>query len=125
MRDITATQRVHLWFEDSQGMFLGLGRVQLLERIEEFGSLNKAAASLGMSYRAAWGRLKRTEAVLGQSLVERDGPRRGFRLSELGKNVIAMFRAWQDDVEAHAVKRAREIFPWSVEPFADDGTPAP
>ena len=34
--------------------FFGPGRVELLEKIEETGSINKAARLMGMSYKKAW-----------------------------------------------------------------------
>jgi len=124
MRDIKAVQRLHLWLETKDGMLLGLGRIQLLELVEELGSLNKAAAAMGMSYRAAWGRMKQTETVIGSPLVERSGPKKGFRLTPLAHDVVGMFRSWHKDVEAYALTRALEVFPWTTEPFAeDDGKP--
>ena len=125
MREIKAVQRLHLWLETKDGMLLGLGRIQLLELVEELGSLNKAAAAMGMSYRAAWGRMKQTETVIGSPLVERSGPKKGFRLTPLGHEIVAMFRVWHRDVEAYAVARAREVFPWSTAPFAGDGAAQP
>lgn len=121
MRDIRAVQRLHLWLETKDGMLLGLGRIQLLELLEELGSLNKAASAMGMSYRAAWGRMKQTETVIGEPLVERSGPKKGFRLTPLGHEIVRAFRAWHQDVENFAVARAREIFPWTTEPFAEEG----
>jgi len=44
----------HIWVEGPDGTFLGVGRVLLLEKIGECGSITRAAASLGMSYRKAW-----------------------------------------------------------------------
>ncbi len=125
MRDIKAVQRLHLWLETKDGMLLGLGRIQLLELVEELGSLNKAAAAMGMSYRAAWGRMKQTETVIGSPLVERSGPKKGFRLTPLGHEVVTMFRTWQREVEAYALERARAVFPWSTAPFAEDGAKQP
>lgn len=115
MQDIEAVQRLHMWLETKKdGMLLGLGRIQLLELVEELGSLNKAAAAMGMSYRAAWGRMKQTETVLGAPLVERSGPKKGFELTPLGHDIVRMFRAWHHDVEAYALERAQEIFPWTT-----------
>ncbi|MCP4602475.1 MAG: LysR family transcriptional regulator [Proteobacteria bacterium] len=122
MGKIKATQRMHMWFEIEDGMFMGLGRIQLLERIDRYGSLNKAAASMGMSYRAAWGRMKKTEALLGKSLVDKTGPRKEFRLTELGREVVQKFREWQSDVEGYALGRAKKIFPWAIHPFDCDET---
>ncbi len=124
MHDLDATQRTHLWFETDKGMFFGLGRVQLLERIETCGSLNKAAKAMGMSYRAAWGRMKKTEEVLGAALVEKTGPKRGFRLTPLGRELVEKFYAWQRDVEAYALEQARDVFPWRMHAFEEPEDPA-
>jgi molybdate transport system regulatory protein len=123
MSKINATQRVHLWLETNDGMFMGVGRAQLLERVERLGSLNKAAASMGMSYRAAWGRMKKTEALLGKSLVEKTGPKKEFRLTEFGREVVRLFRKWQQEVEGYALNRAQKIFPWTIRSFKYDDSP--
>lgn len=46
--------RGRIWVEGPDGTFLGHGRVTLLERIRERGSISAAARSMGMSYRRAW-----------------------------------------------------------------------
>lgn len=125
MRNIEAVQRLHLWLETGDGMLLGLGRIQLLELVEELGSLNKAASAMGMSYRAAWGRMKQTETVIGEALVERSGPKKGFRLTPLGHDIVRLFRTWHQDVENFAVSRAKELFPWRTEPFSEDNPKVP
>jgi molybdate transport system regulatory protein len=43
-----------LWIECDGERFFGPGRVELLQRIEETGSINKAAKEMGMSYKKAW-----------------------------------------------------------------------
>ena len=43
-----------LWIECEGERFFGPGRVELLQRIEETGSINKAAKLMGMSYKKAW-----------------------------------------------------------------------
>jgi len=43
-----------LWIECDGERFFGPGRVELLERIEETGSISKAAKQMGMSYKKAW-----------------------------------------------------------------------
>lgn len=108
--------RIHskLWLEHNGEMLLGVGRTELLRRIGELGSLKKAAESLGMSYRAAWGRIKRTEAAMGIPLVEDTGVRReGYRLTPEGQHIVDAFLRWQEDVRRYAVARAVEL------PFLD------
>ena len=46
------------------------GRRMLLEAVDRLGSLNAAAKELGMSYRAAWGKIKATEKALGLKLLD-------------------------------------------------------
>lgn len=43
-----------LWIECEHERFFGPGRVELLERIADTGSINKAAQQMGMSYKKAW-----------------------------------------------------------------------
>jgi len=43
-----------IWISKKEETFLGYGRVVLLERIIDYGSITKAAKSMGMSYRNAW-----------------------------------------------------------------------
>ena len=59
-----------IWLEEKGGVAFAEGRKMLLESIERLGSLNAAAKELGMSYRAAWGKIKATEKVLGIKLLK-------------------------------------------------------
>src|SRR5512138_3458478 len=43
-----------VWIDGPEGTFIGYGRVVLLERIREHGSITKAAKSMEMAYRHAW-----------------------------------------------------------------------
>ena len=120
-----ATLRLHLWFESEEGMLFGLGRVQLLQLVRDLGSLNKAAKALGMSYRAAWGRIRNTEERLGFPLVVKSGGRKGFTLTPEAEELLEAFRDWYDGVEAFALERtdqlalerAAKTFPWAVGKF--------
>ncbi|MFN3921845.1 MAG: winged helix-turn-helix domain-containing protein [Caldimicrobium sp.] len=46
--------RGKIWIEGKEGTFIGFGRIILLERIKEYGSISKAAKSMKMSYKHAW-----------------------------------------------------------------------
>ena len=43
-----------LWLECDSERFFGPGRVELLEKIDETGSIYQAAKLMGMSYKKAW-----------------------------------------------------------------------
>jgi len=107
--------RLHVWLETDSGVLFGSGRAQLLANIEKYGSLKRAAENMGMSYRAAWGKIRKTEDILGYKLIVKTGKNRRYQLSELGKELMEKFQFWLDKVEQEALKEAREIFPWSTE----------
>jgi molybdate transport system regulatory protein len=46
-------------------------RYHLLQKIQEHGSLKKAAEEMGISYRKAWGDIKKAEELIGYQLAER------------------------------------------------------
>ena len=60
-----------IWLERDEEVLFGRGRLELLRGIREYGSLAETARHLGMSYRAAWGRLKSSENRLGHKLAEK------------------------------------------------------
>lgn len=121
----TVTVRLHVWLETEDETLLGLGRATLLDRIEEQGSLRKAARSLGMSYRGAWGKLNASEKALGKKLLRSKGSKReGCGLSDEGRQLRDMFRQWFEAVEQAALVQAKEIFPWAISSFDEkDGIP--
>jgi molybdate transport system regulatory protein len=65
--------RIHckIWLERDEEVLFGRGRLELLRGIRDYGSLAETARHLGMSYRAAWGRLKSSETRLGHKLAEK------------------------------------------------------
>jgi molybdate transport system regulatory protein len=70
--------------------FLGRGRVELLLRIRETGSISKAAKAMKMSYKAAWDAVDAMNAAWQSPLVE-SGPA-GSRLTDDAERLIAAFR---------------------------------
>ncbi|WP_415519678.1 MAG: winged helix-turn-helix domain-containing protein [Desulfovibrio aminophilus] len=120
------TVRLHLWLERDGDMCFGAGRAQLLFQVERLGSLKKAAESLGMSYRAAWGKIQRSEKALGFKLVESRGSRRqGIVLTPEGRAMAEWFQRWFERVESAAVDAASEVFPFPARRFQDDGGESP
>ena len=117
MKNLKAKIRLHLWIETDRGMIFGIGRAQMLENIEKCGSLQKAAKKRGISYRAAWGRIKKTEEVLGRKLLSKTS--RGYQLTDFGKEIKEKYRLWFDRLESIALKEAKEIFPWILTSYKD------
>ncbi len=118
-RDLRPRVRLRMWLETDDGLFVGLGRAQLLANIAEYGSLKQAAEHMGMSYRAAWGKLRQSEQVLGFQLVARRGRRRdGQVLTPFGKLLMERYLRWFTVVEQDAMERAQEIFGMPVRPYS-------
>ena len=94
--------RMKIWVADhSDDVLFGMGRVKILEAIERHGSINAAAKSLKMSYRAMWGRIKATEERLNRQLVIRTtgGPKGGgSALTPYAKDLVSSFLAFRRQV---------------------------
>ncbi|MBN1368380.1 MAG: LysR family transcriptional regulator [Dehalococcoidales bacterium] len=43
-----------VWLEKDGELYLGWGRIKLLENIDKFGSIASAAQAMGLGYRNAW-----------------------------------------------------------------------
>jgi len=74
---------------------LGDGREKLLELIDEKGSISEAAKEMNMSYRHAWGKVKKIQEVVGKELVrsQRGGEKnRGSVLTPAGKKLLSDYR---------------------------------
>lgn len=118
MKEDVPTIRISLWLETAEGLYFGLGRAMLLSKIQQYGSLRKAAEEMGMSYRAAWGKIKKSEEILGVKLIDQSGSKReGYQLTDPGRMLMERYLQWFDAVEREALKKAREILPVSVKGY--------
>ena len=84
---------------------LGPGKIELLETIEQTGSLRQAAQTIGMSYRRAWlllDALNRsfTEPAAIASVGGQGGG--GARLTPFGSELVKRYRAAAKNIEALA-----------------------
>ena len=86
--------KLRVWIVIGGRVKLGDGRAMLLERIDALGSLKKAVAEVGMSYRNVWGYLRELERATGEQLLVRQaggGPRSGTHLTAAGKRLVARY----------------------------------
>jgi len=85
---------IRIDFDDGSG--LGPGKVQLLELVAETGSIRKAAAQLGMSYRKAWLLLQALKGTFGTALIETASGGKsggGTSLTAAGRKVVIRYRS--------------------------------
>jgi molybdate transport system regulatory protein len=107
------TPRFNMWIEADGQVVLSKWRVQLLEAIDEAGSISAAAEKMGVQYRLAWDRLEEMENGLGVRLVERHvgGVHGGgTRLTEAGREYIQRFTRLAGEIDAVVAERFESAF---------------
>lgn len=91
-----------LWLSSVSGEgIIGEGKIRLLQAVDELGSLSAAANSLGLSYRKAWGDIKKAEKLLGYELTEKHrGGKDGGKsvLTPAAARLLEAYRALQLEV---------------------------
>lgn len=114
------------WLTKKGENFLGSGRIELLKRIEQSGSINAAAKEMKMSYKAAWERINQMNALADEPLIERQTGGKGGggtkltpyaheliatyeRFSELHRQFIERFSQAGDSPE-HLAKILNRVF---------------
>lgn len=84
-----------LWLNKEAGSLFGHGRIELLELIEQHGSISKAAKAMKMSYKAAWDAVNAMNNLADHPIVSRETGGKGgggTRLTEFGKELIAVYK---------------------------------
>ena len=93
--------------------FFGPGGAELLERIDEYGSVRKAASSMDLSYSKAWKIIHRSEEGWKRSLVERTTGGRGggkSTITEDARKIIFLFRELERKTGMYAEDIFKELF---------------
>ncbi len=101
MKKLKAGFKLWLSSKEAEGVF-GDGKWRLLKAIDSEGSLKEASERLRISYRKAWGDLKKAQDFLGIALVEKQrGGSLGGRttLTEQGKKIVKAYTKFRSDIE--------------------------
>ncbi len=102
-----------IWIEKDGGVAFAEGRKMLLEAVDRLGSLNAAAKELGMSYRAAWGKVKATEKILGIKLLEVTTGGKGgggASLTPHARDLVLKYKELNDRVSLLMKKEFKHVF---------------
>jgi molybdate transport system regulatory protein len=96
-----ARLRVKLWLESGGKSVLCRHMSEILQAVDETGSIKEAAAAVGRSYRFVWSRIKESEKAIGAALVEthvggRDAQR--SRLTPLARDLVTSFEGLRSEV---------------------------
>ena len=88
-----------IWVEIGGERVLGPGRIELLERIQQSGSIRQAALQMKMSYKQAWDLINHMNTHFKQPVVTSQRGGRGggsATVTDEGLKVIAGFHRLQD-----------------------------
>jgi molybdate transport system regulatory protein len=106
------TIRIRVWIDEETGPFLGIGRVILLEKIKETGSITNAAKAIKMSYRQAWQLVEDMNKRSNLPLVEKIlGGKNGSGtiLTTEGERVISEFHKLEKEIKKYVELKSKKI----------------
>jgi molybdate transport system regulatory protein len=86
---------------------IGPGKIQLLEKIQQFGSISAAGRVMDMSYKRAWDLVDEINRICRQPAVERQTGGKnggGAALTPFGVSLVARYRKIERDA-ASAVRK--------------------
>ena len=86
---------------------IGPGKIQLLEKIDEFGSISAAGRAMDMSYKRAWDLVDEINRICRQAAVERQTGGKnggGAVLTAFGTSLVTRYRKIERDA-ASAVRK--------------------
>lgn len=87
----------------ANGVRLGPGKADLLERVADCGSISAAGAAMGMSYRRAWMLIDEINHMFREpSVITRHGGKAGggAELTPFGQELLARYRRMEADTRA-------------------------
>jgi len=104
--------RGRVWIDGPEGTFIGHGRVVLLERIKEHGSITKAAKSMEMAYRHAWDLVDSMNRQANEPFVELATGGKGgggARVTGAGEKAIKVFWKFHDDLQKFLAREQKKL----------------
>jgi len=104
--------KAKFWIENNGEVVLGGGKASLLLSVDRLGSIQRAADEFGMSYRHAWGAIKKIEQragfkILDTKLGRKDG---GTQLTPKGKEFIGKVDSFLKELQAIVEERFNQKF---------------
>ena len=100
-----------IWISTAEGKLMGKGRIELMEKIKQFGSIRQAALAMQMSYRQPWQLIDDMNSKAKTSLVvsSRGGKGGGNAVvTPEGEQLIKLFndfnKKFQKLLEQHTQK---------------------
>ena len=114
-----------VWMETDDGYVFGPGVYSLLKRVNEVGTLKEAATQLSMSYRYAWGLIRKAEEKLGEPLLSAHKGGRsgggGAELTERGKHFLVEFQRLREQMARASEADPERTIPGIVKEVKESG----
>jgi molybdate transport system regulatory protein len=101
-----------IWVDTEDGPLLGYGRIELLEKIREVGSIRQAAIEMKMSYRQAWQLISQMNDRSADPLVTvvRGGKGGGqAMLTSKGETAIVQFHKFNEAFQEFLGQYAKKL----------------
>ncbi len=112
MVNIKHSVHTKIWIEDENGeTVLGAGQLEILNVINDKGSISAAARAMNMGYRSMWGKLKKIEKRIGKPLlIRKKGGASGGNsiLTFEAKIMVDKFKQLQHEISKSAEKIFKE-----------------
>lgn len=105
--------RSKCWVERDGELVLSDWRVDLLQAVDELGSLAAAAERFDVAYRVAWGKIREIETRLGIPLLEGHSGGvggGGTRLTPQGRELVARYNRFRAGLTELIEQRFAEAF---------------
>jgi molybdate transport system regulatory protein len=109
---MTGNPKLQITVVLANGAVIGLRKITLLEAIEAKGSITVAARSLRISYRYAWRLVQSINEIFSEPAVITvvgGANRGGAKLSAMGTQVVATYRAAQSQARASSLNEVRTL----------------
>jgi molybdate transport repressor ModE-like protein len=107
-----------VWMETEDGYVFGPGVYSLLKKVMEVGTLKEASSELEMSYRYAWGLIRKAEEKLGEPLLSAHKGGKsgggGAELTERGKKFLIEFQNLREQMRQVSEAPSQNIISGTV-----------
>ncbi|QBZ82443.1 Molybdenum-pterin-binding protein MopA [Hydrogenovibrio crunogenus] len=104
--------RARFWLTGKSGAYAGIGRITLLEKIHERGSINQAAKEMKMSYKKAWKLIDEMNQMFDEPLVLKEHGGKsggGTQLTSKGQSVVEEFRQLEKKLVAFLQEESKKL----------------
>ncbi len=104
--------KAKFWLELNSKCSIGLGKIELLKKIQKLGSISKAAKEMGMSYKHAWQMVEEMNSCFSSPLVvKKKGGLQGggTTLTEKGKKLLEFFSNLDSELSSFLKQKEKEL----------------